>query len=363
MKIIERYIFREVMQSWVGVTAVLLIILLSNQLATVLARAASGGFSGKIVLVLLWLTSLQQMVVLVPIGLFLAIMLALGRLYHESEMTAMQACGLSNRALLRPVIVMALVAAGLLAWLAFQVVPHSAQRALDIRGQALREARFARLEPGKFRSFGGNSDIVFYAESVDEQDVLHNIYAERSNGSKLEIWTAKRAEQRGVGDQQQTFVLYDGQRYEGVPGSSEFRIIEFAEGGIPITLPEVVADTTRREMRPTMELLGSADARDRSELHQRMATPVMVLILAILAVPLARLRPRQGRYARVGYFILLYLLYKGVLVIAAEWVGRGQVPGWLGMWWVHGMVLAVAFLAWWRADHLRWWWARREGTA
>jgi len=355
MRIIERYIFREVLQAWVGVTLVLLIILLSNQLATVLARAASGGFSGNVVLVLLWLTSLEQMVVLVPIGLFLAIMLALGRLYHESEMTAMQACGLGNRALLRPVMILAVIAAGLLAWLAFQIVPQSVQQALDIRSQALREARFARLEPGKFRSFSGNNDIVFYAESVDDQDVLHNIYAERAVGPKLEIWTAKRAVQSGVGDQQQTFVLYDGQRYEGVPGSNEFRIIEFAEGGIPITLPAIIADTTKREMRPTLQLLGSSDARDQAELHQRMSTPVMVLILAILAVPLARLRPRQGRYARVGYFILVYLLYKGVLVIAGESVGRGQVPTWLGMWWVHGIALSLALLAWWRTNHMRWW--------
>jgi lipopolysaccharide export system permease protein len=360
MRIIERYIFREVLQAWVGVTLVLLIILLSNQLATVLARAASGGFSGNVVLMLLWLTSLEQMVVLVPIGLFLAIMLALGRLYHESELTAMQACGLGNRALLRPVMILAVIAAGLLAWLAFQVVPQAAQRALDIRSQALREARFARLEPGKFRSFSGNNDIVFYAESVDDQDVLHNIYAERAVGPKLEIWTAKRAVQRGVGDQQQTFVLYDGQRYEGVPGSNEFRIIEFAEGGIPITLPEIVADTTKREMRPTWQLLGSSDARDQAELHQRLSTPVMVLMLAILAVPLAKLRPRQGRYARVGYFILVYLLYKGVLVIAGESVGRGQVPAWLGMWWVHGIALSLALFAWWRADHLRWWRRHQE---
>lgn len=355
MRIIERYIFREVLQSWIGVTLVLLIILLSNQLATVLARAASGGFSSNVVLVLLWLTSLEQMVVLVPIGLFLAIMLALGRLYHESELTAMQACGLGNRALLRPVMMLAVIAAGLLAWLAFQVVPQSAQRALDIRSQALREARFARLEPGKFRSFNGNSDTVFYAESVDDQEVLHNIYAERAVGQKLEIWTAKRAVQRGVGDQQQTFVLYDGQRYEGVPGSNEFRIIEFAEGGIPITLPEVVADTTKREMRPTLQLLESTDVRDQAELHQRLSTPVMVLILAVLAVPLARLKPRQGRYARVGYFILVYLFYKGVLVLAGESLGRGQVPVWLGMWWVHGIAFSVALLAWWRADRLRWW--------
>lgn len=355
MRIIERYIFREVLQSWVGVTLVLLIILLSNQLAAVLSRAAAGGFSGNVVLILLWLTSLEQLVVLIPIGLFLAIMLALGRLYHESELTAMQACGLGNRALLRPIMILAVLAAGVLVWLAFHIVPQSAQQALDIRSQALREARFARLEPGKFRSFGGNSGIVFYAESVDDQEVLHNIYAERAVGEKLEIWTARRAVQRGIGEQQQTFVLYDGERYEGVPGSNEFRIIEFAEGGIPISLPEVTAYTTKREMQPTLRLLNSPDLQDRAELQRRLSTPLMVLVLAILAVPLARLRPRQGRYARVGYFILVYLFYSGLLVVASDIMVRGRMPSWLGMWWVHGAALLFALLMWWRVDSLRWW--------
>ncbi len=354
MRIVQRYIFREVLQAWVAVTLVLLVILLSNQLASVLSRAASGGFSGKVVFVLLWLTSLQQLVVLIPIGLFLAVMLALGRLYHESELTAMQACGLGNSALLKPVLVLALIAAGLLSWLAFQVVPQSAQQALDIRSQAIRDARFARLPANKFVSFNGSSRIVFYAEAVDDQGVLRNIYAERAIGPKLEIWTARRAVQRGIGEQQQTFVLYDGQRYEGTPGSSEFRIIQFAEGGIPISLPDVESAGSRRDMLPTSQLLKSTDLRDRTEVQQRMSTPLMVLVLAVLAVPLARLRPRQGRYARVGFFILMYLFYSGLLVIAADSMSRGKTPGWLGMWWVHVIASLYALFQWWRVGSLRW---------
>lgn len=354
MRIVQRYIFREVLQAWVAVTLVLLIILLSNQLASVLSRAASGGFSGNVVLVLLWLTSLQQLVVLIPVGLFLAIMLALGRLYHESELTAMQACGLSNRALLKPILLLAIVASGLLAWLAFQVVPQSAQRALDIRSQAIRDARFARLPANKFVSFNGSSRIVFYAEDVDADGVLKNIYAERAVGPKLEIWTAKRAVQRGIGEQQQTFVLYDGQRYEGIPGSNEFRIIKFVEGGIPVSLPDVASASGKRDMRPTAQLLGSADLQDRAEVQQRFSTPLMVLVLAVLAVPLARLRPRQGRYARVGYFILVYLFYSGLLVIAGDAMSRGKTPAWLGMWWVHGLGFVYALLLWWRTDTMRW---------
>lgn len=354
MQIVQRYIFREVLQSWVAVTLVLLIILLSNQLASVLSRAASGGFSGSVVLVLLWLTSLQQLVVLIPVGLFLAIMLALGRLYHESELTAMQACGLGNSALLKPVLVLAVIATGVLAWLSFEVVPHSAQQALDIRSKAIRDARFARLPANKFVSFNGASRIVFYAEDVDAEGVLKNVYAERAVGEKLEIWTAKRAVQRGIGEQQQIFVLYDGERYEGIPGSSEFRIIEFAEGGVPVSLPDVEGASGKRELLPTSQLLGSTDLADRAEIQQRLSTPLMVLMLAVMAVPLARLRPRQGRYARVGLFILIYLFYSGLLVVAGDSMARGKTPAWLGMWWVHGVAGLYALFQWWRVGSLRW---------
>jgi lipopolysaccharide export system permease protein len=354
MRIIERYVFREVLQAWLAVTLVLLIILLSNQLASVLSRVASSGFSSTVVLSLLWLSSLQQLVVLIPIGLFLAIMLALGRLYHESELAAMQACGISNKDLLKPVLLLAIFAAGLLAWLVLIVAPQSGQRELDLRGQAMREARFASLQPGKFRSFAG-SNIVFYAESVDEQNVLHNVYAERARpGGMMEIVTAKRAEQRGVGEAEQTFILYDGDRYEGVPGSKEFRIIHFAEHGIPVRLPEVATGTVKTWMKSTGNLLRSDAKADQAELQARLSSPLVVLVLAVLAVPLARLKPRQGRYARAGYFILAYLIYFFLLQSAQTWMERGTTPAWLGMWWVHAVAMVLVAFEWWRVTAMGW---------
>lgn len=354
MRIIQRYVFREVTQAWLAVTLVLLIILLSNQLATVLSRVASSGFSSAIVLRLLWLSSLQQLVVLIPIGLFLGIMLALGRLYHESELAAMQACGISNQDLLKPILLLALAAAALLAWLVLIVAPQSGQREMDIRGQALREARFASLQPGKFRSFAG-SNIVFYAESVDEQNVLHNVYAERARSDGLmEIVTAARAEQRGVGENEQTFVLYDGERYEGVPGSRQFRIIHFAEHGIPVRLPEVSVGQVKTWMKSTISLMRSTSRADQAELQARLSAPLVVIVLAVLAVPLSRLKPRQGRYARAGYFILAYLFYFFLLQSAQTWMERGATPQLLGMWWVHILAMVLVAFEWWRVSGSGW---------
>jgi lipopolysaccharide export system permease protein len=94
-------------------------------------------------------------------------------------------------------------------------------------------------------------------------------------------------------------------------------------------------------MKPTAELLQSSDPRDRAELQWRISTPVMALILMLIAVPLARLRPRQGRFGRIGIAILVYFIYWQLMAAARTWVEAGSVPEWLGLWWVHGVALAL----------------------
>lgn len=351
MRILERYVFREVLQTWVAVTGVLLIILLSNGLAGVLSRAADGQVTRDVVLPLLWLASLQQLLVLIPIGLFLAVMLAFGRLYHESELAAMQSCGFGDAQLYKPVFGLSVFAAIVLGYLSFVVVPNATRERQEIYDAALRETRFASLEPGKFQSFAGGG-IVFYAESHDEQGFLHNVYAEQRVGDELKIMQSARAQQLGVGTAEQTFVLYDGERYEGVPGNAKFRITRFAELRIPINLPQVANAEITAEMKSTQAIADSSSLPDRAELQWRIASPLMGLILAFLAVPLSRLRPRQGRYARFAYFILAYLLYQYLLVVGRIWMERRALPATLGLWWVHALALALALLLWRRSGAL-----------
>ena len=120
---LDRYLLRETTQAFIAVTGVLLVILLSNQLARVLGQAVKGDFPGSVVLALLGLTTLQQLTVLLPLGLFLGIVLALGRLYHESEMTAMAACGVGTARIYRPILLLSVVVVGILALLSVRVVP------------------------------------------------------------------------------------------------------------------------------------------------------------------------------------------------------------------------------------------------
>lgn len=352
-------------------TGVLLVILVSNQLARVLSQAAANEFPRAVVFALLALTSAGYLTVIVPIGLFLAIVLALGRLYYESEMAVLQSCGVGPAGLFRPITALGSIIVVLLVWLSFFAIPAASTRAQAIRSEALREAQFGALEPGRFRTFGGGT-AVFYAERVDDNGILHHVNvfidrgrsqpisktgvtgkstgdrggksaaSSRDTGSKLEIWVATRAEQRGAGQAEQTFVLYDGYRYEGVPGEGAFRITRFSEGGIPIQLGSIGSTATKAEMKATADLLRSSDRDDIAELQWRVAAPVSALLLMLLAVPLARLRPRQSRFAKIGVAILVYFLYSRLLVSARTWIETATLPAWLGLWWVHGIALTAA---------------------
>lgn len=355
----DRYIFREVAVTWIAVTGVLLVILLASQLARVLSQAAANGFPRDVVFTLIALTAAGYLSVIVPIGFFLSIMLGLGRLYHESEMAAIQSCGVGPAGLYRPIAVLGVAVVALLTWLSFFGIPAASARAQAIRAEALRDAQFGLLEPGRFRTFGGGN-VVFYAERVDDNGILYNVnvFVDHSGEAKqgaangktdkalgnLEIWVATRAEQRGAGQAEQMFVLYDGERYEGVPGSGEFRKITFSEGGIPIRLGETGAKADKPGMKLTAELLGSGKLTDIAELHWRISAPLSAIVLLMLAVPLARLRPRQGRFGKMGIAILVYFLYSQLLTSARTWIENGVVPPSVGLWWVHAV--AACFGVW-----------------
>jgi lipopolysaccharide export system permease protein len=135
--------------------------------------------------------------------------------------------------------------------------------------------------------------------------------------------------------------LFNGRRYEGVPGESNFRVIEFREHGIPIAAPEDAVSTTDPDTKPTRELFGSGSASDIAQLQSRASSPLMALVLTLVAVPLSRLRPRQGRYARVGFAIVVYFVYSNLLSAAKVWLEKGDLPPAIGVWWVHLGVLAL----------------------
>jgi lipopolysaccharide export system permease protein len=107
----------------------------------------------------------------------------------------------------------------------------------------------------------------------------------------------------------------------------------------------VVADVVKNlEAQPSRSLLESDDLNKRAEWHWRVAMPVSCIVLTLLAVPLSRLRPRQGRYARVWVAVVIYFLYQNLITVGKVWISRGTVPEIAGLWWTHAAVVLLALV-------------------
>lgn len=340
-QILSRYIIRETSQTWIVVTMVLLLILVTNQFAQVLGDAAADKLPKEAVLTVMGLTSIQYLTILIPIGLFLAIMLALGRLYRDSEMAALMACGFGPGGLYRPLALFSLLLAMLVAWLALVVSPAAIRTVERIAAEAKQRVDLRVLESGRFISFADDT-AVMYAESISDSGELKNIFVQRRKSERVEVIVAKTAWQSDS-DQVNVKVLRfaDGRRYEGVPGSRKFRIVDFKEHGIPFEIPALGAIELEPESRSVGDLLSSTDPLDKAELQWRLSAPLSLLVLTVLAVPLSRSAPRQGRYGGLAAGVLLYIIYVDCLGAAKVWVEREEIPLYVGLWWVHGVFLCL----------------------
>src|SRR5579863_8129882 len=258
LRILQRYMLREMTVNFFGVTVVLFAILFVNQVGTVLARAAQLQYQSGFVLELIALGAAQNVAILLPIGLLLGIVLAFGRLYHDSEMAAAQACGVGVARVAAAVWLLALPVTALILLLNFELAPRAAAAEAAMRDEALRASVTAPLAPGNFRSFAGGR-IVVYARAADANGDLTGVFVKRSNGPALETTVASRAHYTRSSDGlSETITLYDGQRLEGVPGSTRYRIMRFDEQIIPIRTPDSSRHGQRLDEMSTTQLLGSS---------------------------------------------------------------------------------------------------------
>lgn len=341
-QILSRYIVRETAQTWVVVTMVLLLILVTNQFAQVLGDAASDKLPKDAVITVMGLTSMQYLTILIPIGLFLSIMLALGRLYRDSEMSALMACGFGPGGLYRPLILLACLLAVVVAWLALIVSPAAIRAVEKIATEAKQRVDLRVLEAGRFISFADDT-AVMYAEAISDDGELTNVFVQRRKSDRVEVIVAAAAWQSDSELANVKVLRFaNGRRYEGVPGSRKFRMVEFSEHGIPFEIPELGPIELEPESRPLTELVTSADPLDKAELQWRLSAPLSVLVLTILAVPLSRSAPRQGRYGGLAAGVLLYVIYVDCLAAAKVWVEREAIPQYVGLWWVHVVFLILA---------------------
>ena len=192
-RILDRYILREVALSWAAVTGVLLALLLTNQLAVVLERAAENQYPRGVVAELIWLGAMQNASIIMPVGLLLGVVLALGRLYHDSEMTAVFACGVGPARLYGPITVLAVLVAAAVGWLTLFVSPQASGKTITLRSEALRAGQFAPVAPGTYYILGWSTtrtehQLMIWNYRVDLKPGVQNASLSSSDSVTIANW-------------------------------------------------------------------------------------------------------------------------------------------------------------------------------
>lgn len=341
--ILDRYLLREAGGAWLGVTAVLLAVMLATRFAKFLGEAATGILPRELLLRVVALSSLQYLVVLIPVSLLLAIMLALGRLYKDSEVAAMHGCGVGLSRFYRPFIVLALLLTLLAGGLAFFIGPWAGRTSEIISKDAARFVQYNPFEVGRFKTVAGGQAVFYTGSMSPSGDRLGEVFAQINEPSGPSLLMGKQGHQTVdplTGRRDVT--LEKGFRYRGEAGKAGYEIMRYDELTTHVEPPAFSFSTNKRRISSTHDLLGSKDLSDQAELQWRLAMTLSVPILMLLAVPLSHVGPRQGRYGKLVIGILIYLLYSQLMGAGQTWITRGILPPMLGMTVVHLAMLALA---------------------
>ncbi len=347
--IIERFLARDFVVSQAAVTAVVLLVIIGGVMGRTLGDVAEGRLPLDVLPALVAFGSFRALILFWPVALFLAFLLVLGRLQRDSELIAMQAGGVSFARVYRAIFLVAGPSALILLFLMSFAVPRVELVVEELRDQADRRSDLVGITPGRFlRSRVG--DQVFFAERLSaDREALLNVFIFDQREGKAEITVAARAIAE-VTDDARFLVLEEGHRYVGAPGAAAFQLLSFDRARMAVPDPDLVQPRRSLDALPFSELWEMRDRpRVRAEIEWRLALPVSVLMLALVALPLALTPPRSGRYARLPLAILVYVIYANFLIMGKSWLEAGQTPIWLGLWWVHVIPLSAWLVMSWRS--------------
>ena len=353
--IVFRYLSREVLVTLSAVSAVLLVIIMSGRFIKYLAQAASGALDPGVLFLIMGFRLPGFLQLILPLGLFLGILLAYGRLYLESEMTVLAATGMSQQRLLAITLAPAALVALLVAWLSFSLAPQGAAQFSVLINKQDSLTEFDTLVPGRFQALRDGTRVTYTQQLSEDRTQLGGIFVSerRLAGDKAKdgekdggvtVLVAEKGRQEVRPDGSRFLVLENGYRYDGNPGEANYRAIQYDTYGALLPKPEISAEVTERDAIPTAELFGNENPRYQAELHWRLSLPILVFIVTLMAVPLSRVNPRQGRYLKLLPAILLYMAYLTILITVRGALEKGKLPMALGMWWVHALFLSIGLL-------------------
>lgn len=348
--IILRYLSREIVVTMLAVSSVLLLIVMSGRFARYLAEATTGRISVDILFTLIGYRMPEFLMLILPLGLFIAILLAYGRMYIESEMVVLSACGMSQRRLLGYTLITGVIMSTIIASLSLWLGPLGAKKTELLIAEQRQRSEFDSLPEGRFQSLGKGQAITYVESLSSNRKRLNHVFVAQtesvSENPSQAIMLAEFGEQMLHPDYDQRYLtLHNGVRYEGEPGSSNFKVMRFKTYGQ--YLPQVDSSlifSNKADAQTTLQLLQAKDLTSRVTIQWRFSLPLLVIIVALLAVPLSKTNPRQGRYLKMLPAIIIYLVYLSLLIGVRGAMDTGNWPLMPGLWLVHFSFFSLALV-------------------
>jgi len=362
VSIIDRYLIKEIIQTLLGVTLVLLLIFVSGQLVSLYGKVASGTLPVRSIFAILGLNSISNLVFVLPLSFYLAILLAFSRLYKDNEMVVLAACGISPWRIMRAVLFFSLLFALLVGWLSLNLAPWAESQVHHLTEEQKQQGDIETLTSGRFKELTKGEGVVYVQEFDAGKLQMKNIFMQhrtRDKNSVISAESGSRLIDEKTGDR--FIVLHNGQRFEGSTTRGQTAIMSFEQHGVRIEdeTATKVANLRQRAV-PTLVLWERGNNPDHAELQWRVSAMLLCIVLAILAVPLSRTSPRQGRYSKLALALLFYIIYTNLLNVSRAWLNKGEVNVYIGLWWVHIVILllGIAMFIQWRPLLQRYWYRR-----
>lgn len=345
--IIFRYLSRDLLITALAVSAVLLTIFLSGKFSDYLDDAAQGKLAVDVLFTIIAYRMPNLLELILPLGFYLAILLAYGRMYIESEMVVLSATGMSQWQLVRMTMVPAIIVAVIVALFSFWLSPLGAQLTQQTLAEQRNRSEFESLQEGRFQAIGQGRIMTYVQQVSSDNKRLEKVFVAQQDGqitsTVVVAETGAQAYNQEYG--QRYLILNNGHRYEGQPGTNEFTVTNFSEWGRYLPPTTSVAEIeSKADAKTTAELIAANDLESKATLQWRISMPLMVLVATLLAVPLSKTNPRQGRYLKMLPAILIYIFYLAFLINARSAVADGSLSHMIGLWAVHVPFLAIALL-------------------
>lgn len=359
-----RYLTGDILQHTLAVSVVLFLVVFSGRFIRYLAEAAIGDITSDVLLPVMLYKLPSFFELILPLSLFVGILLSLGRLYAESEMIVLKACGVSPTRLAMYLMVPAMLITLSVAALSLVLAPGGSARAQALLDNPRSAEGLQQLAAGRFKK-QRDGRLVSYAERIDAAGVMYNVFLVERGEAGAGTMTVTLADEGQIifdaASGRRYLELRRGTRYKGSPGTRDYEVVRFGSYGELIPEPEGgIRATVKADAIPTQTLLASAAPRDRATLAWRLSLPLLVPIVTIIALSLSRTDARRGRYARLGPALLVFLAYFLGLTQTRGWIEHGGPAA--AIWSVHAVfaLLALVLLHWERLSRQ---WGRRRAPA